>query len=73
VRKRWTPWKFAAWGVALGIFVTIQSLREHWPLPPGNQRADAQMAGAITFNLILLPILFWLVAVIRNWAVGASK
>jgi hypothetical protein len=72
VRKRWSPGRAAAWGIPVGVIAAVQAVRELLALPKGSPLA-AQMLGAVFGSLISGSVFFWLVAVIRNWAVGASK
>ena len=71
-RKRWRPGRAALWGIPFGVIAAFQAIQELRALPQGHP-AEAQMVGGVFGSLIGASLLFWLVAIIRNWAVGASK
>jgi len=71
-RKRWSPGRAFAWGIPFGVIAVIPTIRELLALPQGHP-AEAQMLGGVFGDFLSPSILFWLVAIIRNWAVGASK
>ena len=71
-RKRWSPGRAAAWGIPFGAFAAFQTFQELRALPQGHP-ATAQMLGGVIGELLSGSLFFWLVAIIRNWAVGASK
>ena len=71
-RKRWSLGRAALWGIPFGVIAAVQSIQELRALPPGHPAA-AQMLGGVFGSLFSGSFFFWLVAVIRNWAVGASK
>jgi len=65
MRKRWSLWLAAVLGLVVGGAASIYGVVSGPPMP------DAQMAGNIVGGLVMGPVLFVLVAAIRNWAVGA--
>ena len=66
MRKRWSPWRAAIWGVGVGVLALVGVLTS-----PGNASvSDAELLGQITGSIIFPAILFALGAAIRNWAVG---
>jgi hypothetical protein len=66
MRKRWSPWRAAIWGVGVGVLAVVGVLTS-----PGNASvSDAELLGQITGSIIFPAILFALGAAIRNWAVG---
>jgi hypothetical protein len=67
MRKRWSPWRAAAWGAGVGVITALVGLAS-----PGSASApDAQMLGQFTGSILAGSVLFLLVAAIRNWAVRA--
>jgi len=66
MRKRWSPWRAAIWGLGVGVFSLVGALTSR----ENASMSDAERAGQITFSIITVPILFALGAAIRNWAVG---
>src|SRR5262245_25441656 len=69
MRKRWSPWRAAIWGLGIGVLSLGGALTSR----NNPSMSDAELAGQITFSIIFLPILFALGAAIRNWAVGNSS
>lgn len=65
MRKRWSPWRAAIWGVGVGVLAAAGALTSRGKAPV----SDAELAGQIT-GFIFTPMLFALAAAIRNWAVG---
>ena len=64
MRKRWSPWRAAIWGVGVGVLAAVGASR-------GNaSMSDAELAGQIIGSIVFPPIVFALGAAIRNWAVG---
>ena len=68
MRRRWSPWRAAIWGAGVAVLAVVGALTSRGNAPV----SDAHLAGQLT-SFIIPPILFALVAAIRNWAVGARK